>query len=199
MKPHRAIAFLLVFPAVLLVQAKDKKQPVVSAVFAQARYVYVEAVDGQELDPNLYGEDREAIADVRDALQDWNRYSLTTERGQADLVIVVRKGRAASADVGMSPGGRPDSGVGAGGQIPGQQRNNMPMGGPAVQMGTEAGPAEDFFEVCQMDSNGKRGSPLWERSMPEGLDGPRVLLLQQFRDAVEKAYPNKPASQTQKP
>ena len=94
MKPHKAIALLLLFPAALLLQAKDKKKTIVPAVFGQARYVYVEAVDGREFDPNLYPEDREAIADVRDALADWNRYTLTTEREQADLVIVVRKGDA---------------------------------------------------------------------------------------------------------
>jgi hypothetical protein len=195
MRPHRAIFFLLVFPAVLLVQAKDKKQPVVPAIFGQARYVYVEAVDGQEFDPNLYREDREAIADVRDALQDWNRYFLTAERQQADLVIVVRKGRAVSANVAVIPGGRPGPGVG-GGQSPGQQRDGMPMGGPATEIGTEAGPPDDFFEVLQMNPDGGLSSPLWERSMPDGLDAPRVLLLRQFRDAVEKAYPNKPAAQS---
>ncbi|MGB6744407.1 MAG: hypothetical protein WBE38_12240 [Terracidiphilus sp.] len=220
MKPHRAIAFLLLFPAALLVQAKDKKQSGVPAVFGQARYVFVEAVDGQEFDPNLYPEDREAIADVRDALQNWKRYALTTERDQADLVFVVRKGRVASADVGVSPrssgpgsGGQGSSGPGSvgsgsgspgwggsgGAQIPGQGRSGGQMGGPGIQTGGEMGPPDDFFEVCQVTPNGKLSSPLWERSMPDGLDAPRVLLFRQFQEAVEKAYPSQPAPQAQKP
>ncbi len=193
MKPHKAVALLLVFPAALLLHAKDKKQPGVPAVFGQARYIYVEAVDGQEFDRNLYPEDRMAIADVRDALEKWKRYTLTTEREQADLVIVVRKGREASADAGVSAGGVPSAGTG--GQFPGQPRTGGPASGVGVQAGGEVGPPDDLFEVCQINANGKRGSPLWERSMPNGLTAPRVALLQQFKEAVEKAYPSQPASQ----
>jgi hypothetical protein len=204
MKPHKAIALLLLFPAALLLQAKDKKKTILPAVFGQARYVYVEAVDGREFDPNLYPEDREAIADVRDALADWNRYTLTTEREQADLVFVVRKGRAASADVGVSPrGGSTSGGPALGGSIgtqaPGQGRAGAPMGGPGIQTGAEVGPPDDFFEVCQIDPDGKLSNALWEHSMPNGLDAPRVLLFRQFREAVDKAYPSQPASQPQKP
>lgn len=200
MKPHKAITLLLVFPAALLVQAKNKKQPVVPAVFGQATYVYVEATDGREFDPNLYPEDREAIADVRDALTDWHRYVLTTEREHADLVIVVRKGRAVSEDVGVSPRGGPVSGgIGSvGGQIPGQGRGGAPMGGPGVQTRSEVGPPDDFFEVCQITPEGKLGVALWERTMPEGLNAPRVPLFRQFREAVDKAYPSQPA-QPKKP
>jgi hypothetical protein len=194
MKPHRAFAFLLAFSATLPLQAKDKK-PAVPAVFGQAQYVYVEAIDGQQFDPNLYPEDRIAIADVQDALQKWKRYTLTFERSQADLVIVVRKGRAASADVGLRPpnSGRGQIGTGqpAGGPIGGS------IGGPAIQVGGEAGPADDFFEVCMVNTDGKKSGPLWERTMPDGLNAPRVLLFQQFKEAVDKAYPNHPAPQGQ--
>ena len=48
-----------------------KKDPDIPALFRQARYVYVEAVDGDEFNPRLYPEDRQAIADVRHALQAW--------------------------------------------------------------------------------------------------------------------------------
>lgn len=202
MKPHKAIALLLLFPAALLVQAKNKKQSGVPAVFGQARYVYVEAVDGKEFDPNLNPPDREAIADVRDALTDWHRYTLTTERDQADLVIVVRKGRVASTDVAVSPRGgssSPSLGGSMGTQAPGQGRANAPMGGPGIEADAEMGPPDDLFEVCQINQNGKLSTPLWERTMQDGLDAPRVLLLRQFRDAVEKAYPSQTAGPAQKP
>ena len=199
MKPLRAAVLFLAFPAALLLQAKDKK-PTVPAVLAHAQYVYVEAVDGQEFDPNLYPEDRMAIADVRDALDKWKRYTLTTERDQAELVIVVRRGRAASADVGVRtpPAGRGQVGIGqpnAGG--PNGAPNGGSIGGPAVQMGGEVGPADDFFEVCLVDTNGRKGTSLWERTMPDGLSAPRVMLFQQFKDAVDKAYPPQPAQQGQ--
>jgi hypothetical protein len=213
MKHHKTVAFLLVFPAAVLLHAKEKK-PIVSAVFNQARYVYVEAVDGREFDPNLYPEDREAIADVRDALTNWNRYVLTTEREQADLVIVVRKGRLASADAGVSANGGQDPSGGSGqvgAQVPSQRRAGGQMGGPGngseigpgngpgIRAGGEMGPPDDLFEVCQINPNGKLSNPLWEHSMPDGLDAPRVLLFRQFREAVEKAYPQQAASQPQKP
>ena len=47
--------------------------------------------------PGLFPEDREAIANVQDALKDWHRYALTINRGDADLIIIVRKGRLAAA------------------------------------------------------------------------------------------------------
>jgi hypothetical protein len=191
MKPHKLVVVFLLLSTAHFLQAKDKK-PIVPALFGQAHYVYVEAVDGREFDPNLYPEDREAIADVRDQLEEWNRYSLTTEREQADLIIVVRKGRAASSDVGVSPRGGPTQ-IGVG-----QPRSNGPMGGPSIEAGGQVGSSEDLFEVCQMDSNGKRGTPLWEHLMPDGLNAPRVLLFQQFKDAVEKAYPSQPTPPPQK-
>lgn len=102
MKPLNAIALLiLLLPAVSSVQGKTKKPYVLPAVFNHARYVYVEAVDGEQFDPRLYPDDRQAIANVRDALHDWSRYTLVVRREDAELIFVVRKGRLAQADVGV--------------------------------------------------------------------------------------------------
>jgi len=178
MRSYQAIALTLLIPTAVLLQAKDKK-PSVPAVFGQARYVYVEAIDGQQFDPNLNPDDRIAIADVRDALDSWKRYQLTTSRGEADVVIVVRKGRVAGANIGITPhhgplqgGAGQPGGIGAGGQI-----------------GGEMGPPDDLFEVCPVNTDGSLSSPLWERTMPEGLTAPKVALLEQFEEAVDKAYP----------
>lgn len=181
MKLSQAVALTLLLPAAALLQAKDKK-PSVPAVFAQARYVYVEAIDGQEFDPNLNPDDRTAIADVRDALGNWKRYVLTTSRSEADVVIVVRKGRAAGANIGITPhhgplqgGAGQPGGIGAGGQI-----------------GGEVGPPDDLFEVCSVNTDGNLSNPLWQRSMPDGLAAPKVMLLEQFEEAVDKSYPPQP-------
>ena len=192
MKSHQAVALTLLIPAALLfqatlLQAKDKK-PSVPAVFGQARYVYVEAIDGQEFDPNINPDDRIAIADVRDALDNWKRYQLTTSRSEADVVIVVRKGRVAEANVGITP---------RRGQLPGSA--GQPGGiGAGGQIGGEAGPPDDLFEVCPVNTDGTLSSPLWERTMPEGLTAPKVVLLEQFEEAVDKAYPPQPATTPQK-
>src|SRR5258708_4165329 len=81
----------------------------VPEVFAHARFVYVEGMDGGEFDRNLNPEDRMAIADVRDFLKKWGRYTISYERDKAELIFVVRKGRLAEADadVGISNGQDP--------------------------------------------------------------------------------------------
>lgn len=195
MKSHRiAVPFLIVLAAVA-VAGKDKKQQNLPAVFNEARYVYVESVNGREFDQNLDAGDREAIADLRDALHAWGRYSYTSERAEAELVFVVRKGRIAEGDAGVSNGPFPQTGP-AGGPTP-------RGAGPVVNEGAEIGSRDDLFEVCQMKPNGKLSGPLWQRSLPDGLSVPRMTLFQQFKEAVDKAYPpqpaNQPPSQTPKP
>ena len=109
--------------------AKNKKKDTLPAVFSNARFVYVQAEDGDILKPGLFPEDREAIANVQDALKDWNRYALTLHRNDADLIIIVRRGRLASAQLhgGVTAGNQPVIGgsyprrnpAGAGSSAPG--------------------------------------------------------------------------------
>ena len=182
-----------------LLQAKDKK-PSVPDVFGRAHTVYVEAVEGQQFDRNLDSDEREAIADVQDALQAWKRYRLVTQREDADIVFVVRKGRVVGRDgtgdlgsqggnptvggPGVGSGGRPGLG---GGSIPGQR--DPESAGPAGGFVTA-----DLLEVCLVNADGKLTSPLWARSLPEGLSAPQMMLFKQLRDAVDKTYPIPPAS-----
>lgn len=193
-----AFLFLLLLPLLADGQKKEKK-PAVLAIFGSARFVYVQAVDGNEFDRDLYPADRLAIADLRDALKAWGRYTLTVDREKAELVFVVRKGRLASAEVGtgVGMGGADDSPIGArGAQFPnGRQRQQ----GPEFGAGAEAGPPEDLLQVCQLTPNGKLSGPLWIHSFVNGLDAPRMLLFHQFKEAVEKAYPSPPPSPPAKP
>ena len=202
MNPRKASFLLLVLlPTLALAQHKTKK-PIVSAVFKNAQYVYVEAIDGQEFDPQLNPDDRRAIADVENALQRWNRYVLTTRREDAQIVIVVRKGRAvegrAGVAIGSSSGGPGISnGPGSGPQEnpSGGQPRGQAGSGVGVVEGGEVGIPDDLFEICRLETNGTLSTPLWMRSFPDGLDGPKVMLFEQFKDAVDKAYPNPPAVQ----
>jgi hypothetical protein len=57
---------------------------------ANARYVYVTAYDGDQFDPNLLPEDRQAIANVQDAIQRWGKLFLVYQPDQADIVIMVQ-------------------------------------------------------------------------------------------------------------
>ncbi len=216
MKPLKImVVFLLLLPVLVQAQKKPKK-PVVPAVFAQARYVYVEATDGNEFDPRLLPEDREAIVNIENAIRAWGRYDLTTRREEAELVFVVRKGRLATAEgtigvnrlpnagtdpsAGTGPGGStgPIGNTGSarqGGQYPGQQDDS----GTEFGARGEVGPPDDLFQVRQRNADGSLSSPLWMRSLGDGLNGPHPVLFAQFKDAVDKAYPPNPPSPPSKP
>jgi len=164
--------------------AKPKK-PDLPAIFQNARYIYVEAVDGDIFKPGLFPEDRRAIADVQDKVREWKRYAIAMNRQDADLVIVVRKGRLAAVQphVGVSDGPRSQPGQPSQpGQFPGQGRSTE------VGVRTEVGEPEDMLRVY-IQTNGQLSAIVWDRTMEGGLDAPSVQLVKQLKDAVEKAYP----------
>jgi hypothetical protein len=183
-----AILVVLLLPTLLPGQAK--KKATIPAAFNNARYAWVEAQDGDAFTPGLLPEDRQAIADVEDALHDWNRYALTAGRHDADLVFIVRKGRIASATIGGTVG----AGTGPSIQPGSGPRPATGPGGASVGgiVKTEVGPPDDILEVRQVNSDGKLGLVLWERSFPNGLDSPQVALLAQLKKAVEHDYPLNP-------
>lgn len=184
MKSFCLVALALVGIPVL-VPAQHRKKPTTPAIFANARYVYVETLDGDAYTPGLYPGDRQAIADVQDALRDWGRYMLTTDRSMAELVFIVRKGRVASARVGGSTGPGGNSGP-MGSPFPGQGRTGS---GPSTSIDTETGPADDLLDIHLMGTDGKLGAAVWTRTMTDGLEPPRVALIRMLRTAVEKDYP----------
>jgi hypothetical protein len=67
----------------------EHKIPAFPKVLINARYVYVTSYDGDQYDPRLLPEDREAIANVQDAIQKWGRYALVYRPEQADMVLMV--------------------------------------------------------------------------------------------------------------
>jgi hypothetical protein len=203
MKVFKSIAVLLTLVAPLAL-AKDKKKDTLPTVFLNARYVYVQAEDGDIMKPGLFPEDREAIANVQDALQDWKRYSLTIHREDADLIIIVRRGRLAAAQLhggvgvgtptgigGSYPGRNP---AGPGNTDPGQNPNRADSADTLGARG-EVGPADDMLRVFTLTPQGKLSGPLWSREMKDGLDAPDVMLLHSLREAVDHAYPPQSATQ----
>ena len=191
MKSASRVALALLFVPALLA-APTKHKPTVPAVFNNARYVWVESMDGDAFNPRLLPEDRQAIGDVEEALRDWNRYVLTASRREAELVFIIRKGRAVSGWVGGSvsrgtapvnqPQGRSSTDPGAAGST----GNGRGVGG-----GAEAGPPDDMLEVRMLNPDGTLGTMLWERSLHDGLNEPELALIAQLRNAVEHDYPAK--------
>jgi hypothetical protein len=189
---------LVLFPTLVLAE----KKPKVAEAINQAHTVYVQAADGEETKPGLAREDMQAIANVRFLLRNWGRYTFTDDRSKADLIFVVRTVRrradngGTGAYGGRSAGGN-GSGVGAGGsdmpapqggQFPGQQSESAAMNDSPFDM--------DRLEVCQLKPNGKLTGALWSRSMDGGLAPPRLLLFEQFKTEVEKAFPAPAAAPT---
>jgi len=64
--------------------------PPLPKTLANARYVYVEAYDGDQFNPNLLPDDRQAIAAVQDAIQKSGKFTLVYQPDQADIVLRVQ-------------------------------------------------------------------------------------------------------------
>ena len=65
------------------------KEPVFPGILANARYVYVSSYDGDQFDPNLLPEDRNAISAVQNAIQEWGKLMIVYRPSEADIIILV--------------------------------------------------------------------------------------------------------------
>lgn len=63
--------------------------PAFPGTLVNARFIYVTSYDGDQFSPNLFPEDRQAIATVQDAIQKWGKFILVYEPQQADIVLMV--------------------------------------------------------------------------------------------------------------
>src|SRR5713101_164522 len=63
--------------------------PPFPGTLVNARYVYVTSYDGDQFNPDLLPEDRQAIATVQDAMQKWGKFTLVYEPWRADVVLMV--------------------------------------------------------------------------------------------------------------
>jgi hypothetical protein len=69
--------------------AAPQNVPAFPGTLVNARYVYVASYDGDQFNPNLLEEDRQAIATVQDAMQKWGKFILVYEPQQADVILMV--------------------------------------------------------------------------------------------------------------
>ncbi len=65
------------------------KAPAFPGILANARYVYVASYNGDQFDPNLLPEDRDAINAVQNAIQDWGKLMIVYRPSDADITILV--------------------------------------------------------------------------------------------------------------
>jgi hypothetical protein len=63
--------------------------PAFPGILVNARFVYVTSYDGDQFNPNLFPDDRQAISTVQDAVQKWGKFILVYEPNQADIILMV--------------------------------------------------------------------------------------------------------------
>jgi predicted Zn-dependent protease len=55
-----------------------------------ARFVYIASYDGDQFNPNLFPQDREAIASVEKSIREWGKLMVVTRPSEADIIILVQ-------------------------------------------------------------------------------------------------------------
>jgi len=63
--------------------------PAFPSTLANASYVYVACYDGDQFNPNLLPEDRDAIGAVQNAIQKWGKLTIVYRPSEADIIILV--------------------------------------------------------------------------------------------------------------
>lgn len=164
----RFVVLTVVGMALALGQSKKKDE--VPKVLLTSRYVYVEAVDGDVVNPRVLSENRKAITDLQHALQDWKRYIITAKRREAEIVLIVCKGSLASAK----------GGVGARGGTNERTAAN-------ASLDAQLGILDDRLEVYILNPDESLMGPIWRRSLKDGLDPPEMPLFEQFKEAIDTA------------
>ena len=91
MKRFFLLAISLILLAISAAAKPDPnaKVPAFPGILANARYVYVASYDGDQFDPTLLPEDRDAIGAVQNAIQNWGKLTIVYRPAVADIIILV--------------------------------------------------------------------------------------------------------------
>ena len=92
MKRFSLVAISLILAGVSSMAAPNRstaKVPAFPGTLANARYVYVASYDGDQFNPNLLSEDRNAIGAVQNAIQEWGKLTIVYRPSEADVIILV--------------------------------------------------------------------------------------------------------------
>jgi hypothetical protein len=210
MKWMYAIASLLVLVSVSIAQEKPIPQRYVTDVL-RARLIAVVSYSQAEPTNDQQANER-ARLDTEQALSRWDKYQVTGDASHADLILVVRKGRARSSTINSgSPHGAVlypnDSGVTIGthrGQPPPLSRSDPTPGQAQPRVGQEVGSPDDRLEVYlgitpRIDDATRTRTqypldepPIWSYTAENGLNPPGMEAVAKFRKAVEAAQKKQP-------
>lgn len=149
-----------------LVLAKQK--PKLPHLLTNARYVLVTTLDGNTANQRVFPDDRQALTNVQNAIEDWGHYKLAYKRDDADLIFIIRKGRSAATKSGIQ--------VHSGSQWP----------TPTVSPDARGDIGDPLDTLTIYDAHqGIDSPPLWRGRLRDGLNSPDVKLVQQLRTEVE--------------
>ena len=70
--------------------ATPSTPPQMPRIFSNARFMYVSAYDGDQFNPRLLPEDRDAIGRVQDAIHKWGKLIVVYRPEDADILMVVQ-------------------------------------------------------------------------------------------------------------
>lgn len=158
--------FLSISPVLAAAQGYDPLPKLV----VHAKYVLVTTYAGDDLtNPHVMPDDRQAVVDVQNAIKKWGRYALAYQTKDADLILLVRKGRVAESVPGIRVGVGSDTKTGIGADVP-----------------SDVGDPRDMLALYDAAS-GLDSAPLWRDLMKGGLNPPGMSLVVELRDAVDAA------------
>jgi hypothetical protein len=197
---------LLFLPLAVAAKDKDKDKSQLPKLVVSAQYVMVITECGdpaeQPLNPHIMAEDRQAVSDVQNAIEKWGRYTIAYRPQDADLILVVRKGRLADAVLGADIHAESRNPNGSN-----QRQNSAPAGPDDAEnpCGTGLGPSSPGFSV-HPETSGDAGDPLdmlvlystsmgsqtnspplWRGRRADGLKAPQMRLVEDLRAKVEAA------------
>jgi len=180
--------------------AKDKKKAILPDYVLQAHTVAVVVDPDAPVSAAHPNDNKQAADSVEKAIMTWGRYQPVIDVRSADLVILIRKGRAPGPVIGGVGSGndRPviiqqptDSQTRVGGQwgTPpplSQQQQQQQQTGP--RPGMEVGSPEDVFEVYRGQTKYPLdGTPVWHYVGKDALNAPDVMAVEEFRKAVTQS------------
>src|SRR5260370_40339310 len=93
MKRFSLLAAMLIVVATMSATAASSpttaKVPAFPGTLANATYVYVASYDGDQFNPNLLSDARDAISAVQSAIQSWGTLHVVYHPSEADITILV--------------------------------------------------------------------------------------------------------------
>jgi hypothetical protein len=157
------------FPLLMISCATTQAYKPLPKRVVHARYVLVTTNSAYDLtNPHMMPDDRQAAVNVHNAIKKWGRYALAYDTRNTDLIILVRRGRIAESLPGVRVGVGSDTKPNIGADVP-----------------VDAGDPRDMMALYDAQNGGIDSAPLWRESIMNGLDPPKLALLEQLKEAVE--------------